>query len=60
MDFDGSGKLTIPEFASDFKEVISTSEADLLRRNQVERDGIQASIGVSSMDMYGDIGLPEG
>ena len=60
MDFDGNGKLTIPEFASDFKEVTSTSEAELLRRNQVEREGIQAATGAINMDMYGDIGLPEG
>lgn len=36
IDFDGNGKLSLPEFQSDFKNVISSSLEDLLLINRQE------------------------
>lgn len=49
----------MPEFASDFNDVIKASETELLRRNQVDREQIQAANGTAGMEMYDDMGLPE-
>lgn len=36
IDFDGSGTISLPEFQSDFKNVVNSSLSELLQTNRQE------------------------
>ena len=59
IDFDGSGNISLPEFQSDFKNVVNSDIEDLLRINRQENlDAFETVGNYDAFSMVDTMNLP--
>ena len=58
IDFDGSESISLPEFMSDFKNVVNSSLSELLQTNRQENQAQLDSGGYDAFSMVDTMNLP--